>query len=42
MSIMMGIGRGAKAGVLAEALAHMKKVDTLIVDKLARSPRASR
>ncbi len=36
MSIMVGVGRGAKAGVLiknAEALEHMEKVDTLIVDK---------
>ncbi len=36
MSIMMGVGRGAQAGVLiknAEALEHMEKVDTIIVDK---------
>src|SRR5690606_22836019 len=36
MSIMVGVGRGANAGVLiknAEALEHMEKVDTLIVDK---------
>ncbi len=36
MSIMVGVGRGAKAGVLiknAEVLEHMEKVDTLIVDK---------
>jgi Cu+-exporting ATPase len=36
MSIMVGIGRGARAGVLvknAEALELMEKVDTLIVDK---------
>ncbi len=36
MSIMVGIGRGARLGVLiknAEALEHMKKVDTLVVDK---------
>lgn len=36
MSIMVGIGRGAQEGVLirnAEALEHMEKVDTLIVDK---------
>ena len=36
MSIMVGIGRGAQKGVLirnAEALEHMEKVDTLIVDK---------
>ena len=36
MSIMVGVGRGAKEGVLiknAEVLETMKKVDTLIVDK---------
>jgi Cu+-exporting ATPase len=36
MSIMVGIGRGATAGVLiknAEALEVMQKVDTLVVDK---------
>lgn len=36
MSIMVGVGRGANAGVLiknAEALEVMEKVDTLIVDK---------
>jgi P-type Cu+ transporter len=36
MSIMVGIGRGAQAGVLikdAEALERLKQVDTLIVDK---------
>jgi Cu+-exporting ATPase len=36
MSIMVGVGRGAQAGVLiknAEALEHMEKVDTLLVDK---------
>nr|WP_246718846.1 heavy metal translocating P-type ATPase [Microvirga terrestris] len=36
MSIMIGVGRGAQAGVLiknAEALEHMEKVDTLLVDK---------
>jgi Cu+-exporting ATPase len=36
MSIMVGIGRGAKAGVLiksAEVLEIMEKVDTVIVDK---------
>lgn len=36
MSIMVGVGRGASAGVLiknAEALETMEKVDTLIVDK---------
>ncbi|HMF02837.1 MAG TPA: heavy metal translocating P-type ATPase [Terriglobia bacterium] len=36
MSIMVGVGRGATAGVLiknAEALEVMEKVDTLVVDK---------
>jgi Cu+-exporting ATPase len=36
MSIMVGIGRGAQAGVLiknAEALERMEKIDTLVVDK---------
>ena len=36
MSIMVGVGRGARAGVLikhAEALERMEKVDTLVVDK---------
>lgn len=36
MSIMVGVGRGAQAGILiknAEALEHMEKVDTLVVDK---------
>jgi len=36
MSIMVGVGRGAKAGVLiknAEALERMEKIDTLVVDK---------
>ena len=36
MSIMVGVGRGAGAGVLiknAEALEHMEKIDTLVVDK---------
>lgn len=36
MSIIVGVGRGAKLGVLiknAEALEHMEKVDTLVVDK---------
>ncbi|WP_308993772.1 heavy metal translocating P-type ATPase [Mariniflexile litorale] len=36
MSVMVGVGRGAQAGVLiknAEALEKMNKVDTLIVDK---------
>jgi Cu+-exporting ATPase len=36
MSIMVGVGRGAQAGVLirnAEALERMEKVDTLVLDK---------
>lgn len=36
MSIMVGVGRGASLGVLiknAEALEHLEKVDTLVVDK---------
>ena len=36
MSIMVGVGRGAQAGVLiknAEALERFEKIDTLIVDK---------
>ncbi len=36
MSIMVGVGRGAQAGILiknAEALESLRKVDTLIVDK---------
>jgi Cu+-exporting ATPase len=36
MSIMVGIGRGAHAGILirnAEALERMERVDTLVVDK---------
>ncbi len=36
MSIMVGVGRGASAGVLirnAEALERMEQVDTLVVDK---------
>ena len=36
MSIMVGIGRGAQAGVLiknAEALERIEKIDTLVVDK---------
>ncbi|HWA23731.1 MAG TPA: heavy metal translocating P-type ATPase [Caulobacterales bacterium] len=36
MSIMSGVGRGARAGVLiknAEALEHFEKVDTLVLDK---------
>jgi Cu+-exporting ATPase len=36
MSIMSGVGRGARAGVLiknAESLEHFEKVDTLVLDK---------
>ena len=36
MSIMVGVGRGARSGVLiknAEALERLEKVDTLVVDK---------
>ncbi|MGH7495574.1 MAG: heavy metal translocating P-type ATPase [bacterium] len=36
MSVMVGVGRGARAGVLirnAEAIEVMEKVDTLVVDK---------
>jgi len=36
MSIMVGVGRGARAGVLirnAEALERLERVDTLIIDK---------
>jgi Cu+-exporting ATPase len=36
MSIMVGVGRGAAAGVLiknAEALERMEKIDTLVIDK---------
>ena len=36
MSIMVGVGRGAALGVLiknAEALEHLEKIDTLVVDK---------
>jgi len=36
MSVMVGVGRGAKSGVLirsGEALEQMEKVDTLVVDK---------
>jgi P-type Cu+ transporter len=36
MSIMVGVGRGARGGVLiknAEALERMEKIDTIIVDK---------
>ncbi len=38
-----GVGRGAQAGVLiknAEALEHMEKVDTIVVDKTGTLPRA--
>src|SRR6516165_1663814 len=36
MSIMVGVGRGARAGVLiknAEALERMEKIDTLVIDE---------
>ncbi len=36
MSIMMGVGRGATAGVLiknAEALERMERIDTIVIDK---------
>ena len=36
MSIMVGVGRGAHAGILirdAEALERMESVDTLVIDK---------
>ncbi|WP_435641776.1 heavy metal translocating P-type ATPase [Micavibrio aeruginosavorus] len=36
MSIMVGVGRGAQAGVLiknAESLERMEKIDTLVIDK---------
>jgi Cu+-exporting ATPase len=36
MSIMVGVGRGAQAGILiknAEALEHFEKVDTVVIDK---------
>lgn len=36
MSIMVGVGKGAQAGVLiknAESLERMEKVDTLVIDK---------
>jgi Cu+-exporting ATPase len=36
MSIMVGVGRGARAGILvknAEALERMEQVDTLVIDK---------
>src|SRR3546814_11874020 len=44
MSIMVGVGRGAGLGVLiknAEALGHMEKVDTLVVDKTGTLGRKS-
>ena len=44
MSIMVGVGRGAGAGVLiknAEALERMEKVDTLVVDKTGTLTKAS-
>ncbi|MGU0057210.1 P-type ATPase [Enterobacter hormaechei] len=39
MSIMVGVGKGARPGVNqnAEALERLEKVDTLVVDKQARS-----
>ena len=36
MSIMVGVGRGAQAGILikdAEALERMEKIDTIVIDK---------
>jgi Cu+-exporting ATPase len=36
MSIMIGVGRGATEGILiknAEALEHMEKIDTIVIDK---------
>ncbi len=36
MAIMVGVGRGAQAGVLiknAEALERLERVDTMVVDK---------
>ena len=44
MSIMVGTGRGAGEGILvrnAEALETLEKVNTLVVDKTERSPKAS-
>src|SRR3546814_6643025 len=41
MSIMVGVGRGAEAGVLiknAKALERMEKVDTLVVEKTGTLP----
>jgi len=43
MSIMVGVGRGAKAGVLiksAQVLEIMQKVDALVVDKTEDVPRS--
>ena len=45
MAIMVGVGRGARAGVLiknAEALEILEKVDTLVLDKTGTSPKGSR
>ncbi len=45
MSIMVGVGRGAQAGVLiknAQALERMERVDTLVVDKTGTLTEASR
>ena len=44
MAIMVGTGRGARAGVLiknAEALEMLQKVDTLAVDKTGTLTRAN-
>src|SRR3712207_9287444 len=44
MSIMVGVGRGAQAGVLiknAEALERLERIDTLVVDKTGKIGRAS-
>ncbi len=40
MSIMVGVGRGAQAGILvrnAEALERFEKIDTLVFDKTGTS-----
>jgi len=45
MSIMVGVGRGAREGVLvkiAEALETLEKIDVVVVDKPALSPKANR
>ena len=45
MSIMVGTGHGARAGVLvrnAEALELMEKIDTLVVDKTGTLTEESR